>query len=60
MRESSIVDHVAALEAALLAYVVKYGLTDQARAVFAARGLIWPCDHHRPDRDAIPTEENPK
>ena len=36
MREPSLVDRVAALEAALLEYIVKYGLTDKARAVFAA------------------------
>jgi hypothetical protein len=57
MRETSLNDHVAALEAALLEYVVKYGLTDKARAVFAASGPIWPCDHHGSDREA-PTEED--
>jgi hypothetical protein len=39
--EPTLVDHVAALEAALLEYVVKYGLTDKARAVFAASGPSW-------------------
>jgi hypothetical protein len=56
MTKTSPFDHVAALEAALLEYVVKYGLTDRARVVFAARGPSGAGDHHGTNREA-PTEE---
>ena len=55
MTKTSLDDHVAALEAALLEYIMRYGLTDRARAAFAASGLDCPCDHRRSSRNT-PTE----
>jgi hypothetical protein len=54
---SSLADYVTALEAALLGYVVKYGLSDQARAVFAARGQSSPQDQALSDHEVAPSEE---
>lgn len=55
MQGSLLDDYVTALEAALLGYVVKYGLTDQAQAVFAARDRHLPRDCF--GRSAPPGEE---
>jgi hypothetical protein len=59
MTETSLNDLVSDLEAALLEYVVKYGLTDKARSVFAASGPIWAGDHHGSNREAPTAEGSP-
>ncbi len=58
MTKPSLDDHAAALETALLEYIVTYGLTDRARAAFAASKPNCPCAPHGSNR-SCPTEEGP-